>query len=167
MVEITQWIYLIVPGFVYLSALFFITLSFERTNKKDIGRKIHEYLCRDNLLYPSIAIIFLSYVIGLSIHLAFERIISWICLTDNNNAITLFKSRDVSVMLLEAKKSSYATLIMIRHLIISTLFLVVSLCIWFKSWRRRLFLICASIIFEIIFVFAYLLQKEILDKLNH
>ena len=157
MVTITNWMYLIIPGFVYLTAIFFYILIFSRKYRLEITKEIREYLP-----YLSILIIFISYIIGHSFNLAFERIYLCICPSElKNDTITLNANKD----LLESMYSCYAGLVLFRHLFISTLLLGIALSRWLSKGRilrrKKFKFYIIIILFEAIFALAYWGAREL------
>lgn len=165
MVTITTWMYLIIPGFVYLSASFFIFLYFAKIYEIKINTGIKEYLP-----YIAILLIFISYVIGHCFNLALERILFWICPNIKNAAITLYENKHITNHQIESIKDGYASLVMIRHLIISTIALGISFIIWIRKTalsKFKSFAIFTVILLEAIFILAYLGEREIFNNLKN
>ena len=157
MVTITNWLYLIIPGFVYLSALFFYILILSKKYRLEINTEIRVYLP-----YLSILIIFSSYIIGHSFNLAFERLLFWIYPGLKNSSI----SPNADKNLLELINGCYANLVMFRHLFFSTIALGIALSIWLHNGKllviKKQFKFIVIILFVIaVFGLAYWGAREL------
>jgi len=162
MVSITDWMYLIIPGFVYLSAFFFTLLLSTRTNKIKINKSVREYLP-----YIAIIVLFSSYILGLSFNLAFERLYFWIC--QNKSPVPTVQNHTISDRNIEQIDQVYAGLVMFRHLIISTIWLGISFFFWLRKntlSRLKWHVLIFCFLLNVVFVLAYLFAQEFLNKLN-
>ena len=156
--QLIPWIQVTISGFVYVSAVFFLLLSL--AHKYDLSFKDTRYY----LPYIGILLIFLSYVIGYSAHLVFEKIL--FCLNPEYK-LTLSKllsiRENMSDILYKSYNDSYSNLVMFRHLVIATVFLGFSLYNWFRKSRMQKFKYYALItcfLFTMIFLIAYLMKRD-------
>jgi hypothetical protein len=173
--QITDWLFVIAPGFIYLCSFFFLFLSFRKKYNLEFIKSSREYFP-----YIIILLIFFSYIVGMSIHLDSQVIIYFIgdhC--KNCNYKFGCEAEKLIRLKINAKNipdmgnvligSSYNVLVMFRHLFISTILLGGSLCYWFHKrkqgwlgWRILIF----SCLFALMFLFAYCRQKAYHIKLK-
>jgi hypothetical protein len=150
---IVGWLYLMIPGFVYLVGLFLLWQHLTR----DKFFKMKEFHS-GWFPYFFILIIIFSYIIGLSAHLTFQKVLYWF-------------SQDFAKVAKELKNKllkfqidlayCYQYLVMWRHLFLATFLLGVILFIKeFKSKIKWVVLIVFIIILLIIGL-TYIKQKEI------
>jgi len=165
MVQLIPWLQVTIPGFVYLTAIFFFLLAL--SGKYDLNfTGIKEYIP-----YIAILILFFSYVIGYTIHLTFEKIIFFIYPGLNKPLAYLINIHNrMSKDLYKSYDDSYSNLILFRHLFIATILLGISLFNWFRKGKlQRLkwnsFITC--IIFALLFLIAYFVAQESVNKLNN
>jgi len=162
---IMAWLYLMIPGFIYLLAIFFILQRFTNDYILKLSN-IHLMLP-----YISILTIIASYTTGLTIHYAFEKVLQTIRSKKKR------ESENQKLSDLDSKPSEfradwsyyYAFLVMFRHLFISTIILGISLWLWFNhkskpelAWTFLL----TGITFSLIILIAYYKFKDVLKRLE-
>ena len=156
---LTPWLEVTITGFIYLCSIVFIMLSIAK--KRDVNT-VHIF--KEYLPYVSVIILFLSYVIGLSAYLIVQNVIFYfIPSVGYEPAIISSIQEAITEKQYRSFENGYATLVMLRHLVISYAFFAISFFVWlnastFIQWRKA-FLIF-SIILEIIFVLAYCSQRS-------
>jgi hypothetical protein len=163
--QLIPWIQITIPGFVYVSSVFFLILFFAGKYDLTFSKDTREYV-------PFIAIlaIFFSYVVGFSAHLISEKVISIIC-SEYKLSISNFKGMQkiISDNVFKSLSDTYVDFVMLRHLSVSTFFLGLTLYNWFRKSKTPQFKwlsISACFLFTIIFVYAYFEQKEILNVIK-
>jgi hypothetical protein len=133
---------LTVPGFIYLLGFVFLIQAYIHFNL---------WLClkkgKDYLFYIGIAVIVISFILGLLFHLT-EQELKTIILKSNFESV---KKSDVPE---QEYSSVYGVLIMIRHLILSITFLIFSLS---KSMRKRGIALKSKGLYILIYLALYLM----------
>jgi hypothetical protein len=163
--QFIPWIQGAIPGFVYVSAFFFVIQFF--AGKKNLK---YDGVVSGYLPYIAIIVVFFSYVVGLSSYLISEKIIY--CIYDKytphiTKLIELQKNIPEKVYL--SYRNTYEDLIMLRHLSASTLILGISLYNWFRKSEYPKFKwlsLNTCILFTAFFVLAYCAQRELLIELR-
>lgn len=150
---------LTLPGFFYLLGALILIKTY--TNIK-IDERIKDN--KELLFFVSILVVVFSFIIGLTVYLAQQELKSLIFKT--LDAKKLKPTSDVG----NYYNNVYCVLIMIRNLIFSISFLVVSIAICFKREGKRLnnrgfFIIMYFILFSVLSL-AYLKTKSLLDIAN-
>ena len=161
--NILIYIYLILPGFVYLLVLFFLLQAFTNNYLLNFILKNKEFL-----LYISILVVVFSFAAGYIIHLSTQFIIHLIRPEFLEEAKKLGDVPDIAAR--KVWMDTYAIFATIRHLFISTLLLGISIWIWLKKrrevksrypWKkesRNPFII--YIIILVILILAYYKEKK-------
>jgi hypothetical protein len=152
-----RFIYLTVPGFIYLIGAFYLLQAFTDNYLMDVMVRNKEYN-----FYLGILVVIFSFIIGFIMHLAEQKILHWIFPKFKKPADFLFGMSDV-------QKQSWddvsAILVLIRHLIISTVFLGCALYTWFALIKKIdllvLFLVTFLIILGVL-TLAYLKEREMI-----
>ena len=153
---VLEFINLTVPGFIYLSATFILLMALTDNKPFKLIKK------RGYLLYVSIFIVVFSYLTGFLMHLAEQRIIHTIFPHYLDEFLSLKKTYDA-----EGMTEIYVVLIMIRHLIVSTLFLAISLIIWFNKNNKKkykVFTIHFFIVVIAVLSLAYLNERSVINR---
>ena len=150
---------LTLPGFFYLLGVLVLVQAYTKIKIFKTVKKNKEFL-----LYISILVVVFSFIIGLVVYLAEQEVKTlFIKSLDNEHS-----------KLSEADKKSfnnmYCVLIMIRHLLISISFLVISIAIYFIRTKKRLnnkrfFTFIYTLMFLILSL-AYFKIKYLLDNLS-
>ena len=162
--QLIPWLLVTISGFVYVCAIFFFLLAL--AGKYDLNFKG----IKDYLPYIAILVIFISYVIGYTMHLTFEKILLYILPELKKPASDILDvPQKLSKDMYKTYLDLYSNFVMFRHLVIATSLLGISLYIWFRKSRMQKFkwyslIICA--IFIIFFLVAYLQKRESLIEIN-
>lgn len=141
------WLEIAIAGFVYVAAAFFALLSWLHINDLSFLWNPREFAP-----YLSIGIILLSYVIGLSVHIALHQAYSklrktriWLAIwkflrkdqapdkAEDDGDEDLILRDDISPRVLEHVKTSYNTFVLFRLLALGTPLLCVSLICWMSN----------------------------------
>ncbi|MGA2798360.1 MAG: hypothetical protein ABSE63_12325 [Thermoguttaceae bacterium] len=118
------WLEMTVAGFVYLAAAFFFVLTSIHVKDLTVFSQLS-----GSAPYVSVAIILLSYVTGISIHIMSQRLYSKYKPDTVSRAATIF-SNTVPKSIMRLVETSYSTFILFRHLWIGTYFLGLALMCW-------------------------------------
>jgi hypothetical protein len=154
MSSLIAWIEITITGFLYLAALLLLTLPLFGIENLRSLKRTPQYLP-----YLAILTILFSYVMGMASHAIVEKIIAHFypafAFYPREN-ITLFQI--VPEHLQRTLGDSYSSLMLFRHLTISTCILAFAMLSWFwkkQPWdlRWKAFLVC--LFFFDIFLIAY------------
>ena len=113
---------LALPGFFYLLVVLVLIQDYANI---EIIKILKEN--KDFLIYISILVIVFSFVMGLVAHLALQEVKTLLRIPSNSSRV----QGEISI-------NVYGVLIMIRHLLISISFLVISIAIYFIRTKKRL-----------------------------
>ena len=159
MASLVPWIEVTITGFLYLFAIFFLTLRFLR-----IGNL--RFLKKDAELLPYIAIlaVFFSYVLGLAAHLVADKLITYLFpyfAFDANANIKIFQA--VPEDLQRKFGESYSNLVLFRHLVIASFTIAISMFSWFwgkqpTDLKWRVVIVCLFILD--LFLIAYSAHRK-------
>lgn len=175
------WLEIAIAGFVYVAAAFFALLSW--LNIYDLSSLSNS---REFAPYLSVAIILLSYLIGLSVHIAMYhgyyklrkariwlKIFKWLHKDQepehSEDDEDLAFRDDISPRVLEHMKATYNTFILFRLLAVGTPLLCVSLVFWMSNTEythQRLPTAATLILLTALFAFSYLSLRPSQSKLK-
>lgn len=146
---------LTLPGFLYLVGILFLFQSYTSFRIANILKTYKDYI-----FYIGVLTIIISFILGFIVFLALQQIKT--LLFDKYFNGEPYSSIDISVY-----NNMYGVLIMIRHLIISTAFLICSVIHYMRKediiLNHKRFYITIYLIFSIILSLSYFKMKEIID----
>lgn len=174
-----MWIEMTIAGFVYVTAGFILIVSCIPINNLSFLSHVSAYAP-----YASVALVFLSNVIGYSAHQILEILYSlfkWIrdkvhksmnrqdIQNDHDKGSDLILHTDVPDRVIEHVKSTYSTFVLFRHLSIGFILLLLSLWHWnvevhLTMLRSVSMIICALLAF--LCIVTYCCVRPILIQLN-
>jgi hypothetical protein len=150
MASLVPYIWGIVFGFVYLLAFFFFLLSRLKIYSLKPSVDIEKYAP-----YLAVIVIFASSIFGFVAQTLTGYVIGLL-----NPQVAYKPTNSFSGQ--SEIGGLYASLILIRHLFISTLFLCISLFFWIRreQSRLRIYLPLSCFIFSILFLIAYFIVRD-------
>ena len=118
------WLEMTIAGFVFLLAAFFFALAFFHITDLSFIQQFSSATP-----YLSVAIVFLSYIVGLSIHIVSQTLLSSDKDTSKTRADAMFNDK-IPERAIRLVETSYSTFVLFRLLSVGTYFLGMALLAW-------------------------------------